>query len=81
MKVKVKGVTTTPITGEYIRLDSLLKFMQLAETGGDAKLMIQEGAVAVNGEICTQRGRKLRPGDIIRTERGTVAIKECGEGP
>ncbi len=48
---------------EFIKLQDLLKFAGAAETGGDAKLIIQEGRVAVNGEICTMRGRKLRPGD------------------
>ena len=47
----------------FIRLDALLKFAGAAETGGEAKLLIQEGEVKVNGEICTMRGKKLRPGD------------------
>ena len=41
----------------------VLKFAGAVETGGDAKLIIQEGRVAVNGEVCTMRGKKLRPGD------------------
>ena len=48
---------------EFIKLDSLLKFAGLAETGGEAKAMVQEGLVKVNGEVCTMRGKKLRPGD------------------
>ena len=48
---------------EFIKLQDLLKFAGAVETGGDAKLIIQEGRVAVNGEICTMRGKKLRPGD------------------
>ena len=48
---------------EYIRLQDLLKFAGAVETGGDAKRIIQEGRVAVNGELCTMRGKKLRPGD------------------
>ena len=48
---------------EYIKLQDLLKFAGAVETGGDAKLIIQEGRVSVNGETCTMRGRKLRPGD------------------
>lgn len=51
------------ITTEYIKLEALLKFEGLAETGGDAKERIQAGEVTVNGEICTMRGKKLRPGD------------------
>ena len=51
------------INTEYIKLEALLKYEGLAETGGDAKLIIQEGRVAVNGETCTMRGKKMRPGD------------------
>ena len=53
------------ITTEFIKLQDLLKFAALAETGGEAKLMVQEGMVSVNGEICTQRGKKIRPGDEV----------------
>ena len=48
---------------EFIRLQELLKFSGAVETGGDAKGIIQEGRVSVNGEPCLQRGRKLRRGD------------------
>ena len=48
---------------EFIKLQDLLKFSGAAETGGDAKRIIQEGRVSVNGETCTMRGKKLRPGD------------------
>lgn len=51
------------ITTEYIKLEALLKYEGLAETGGDAKERIQAGEVTVNGEVCTMRGKKLRPGD------------------
>jgi len=51
------------IQTEFIKLQDLLKFAGAVETGGDAKRIIQEGRVAVNGEGCTMRGRKLRPGD------------------
>ena len=54
------------ISTEFIKLDALLKFCGIAETGGDAKLIVQDGDVSVNGEVCTQRGRKIRAGDIIR---------------
>lgn len=53
------------IKTEFIKLQDLLKFAGAVETGGDAKLIIQEGRVAVNGEICTMRGKKLRPGDKV----------------
>lgn len=48
---------------EFIKLQDLLKFAGAVETGGDAKRIIQEGRVAVNGEVCTMRGKKMRPGD------------------
>ena len=50
---------------EFIKLQDLLKFAGAVETGGDAKLIIQEGRVFVNGELCTMRGKKLRPGDRV----------------
>lgn len=51
------------IESEYIKLDNLLKLAGAAPTGGQVKLLIQNGEVRVNGEICTQRGKKMRPGD------------------
>lgn len=53
------------IVTEYIKLDSLLKLAALVVTGGEAKYVISEGMVTVNGEVCTQRGKKLRPGDRV----------------
>ena len=58
-------MTTITITTEYIKLQDLLKFAAVASTGGEAKIMVQEGLVTVNGEVCTQRGRKIRPGDDV----------------
>ena len=54
---------TVQIHTEFIKLQDLLKFAGAVETGGDAKLIIQEGRVSVNGEVCTMRGKKMRPGD------------------
>ena len=54
---------TVKIETEFIKLQDLLKFAGAAETGGEAKLLIQNGGVRVNGEVCTMRGKKLRPGD------------------
>ena len=53
------------ITTEYIKLDALMKFANVVATGGEAKIAIQEGAVLVNGEVCTMRGKKIRPGDRV----------------
>ena len=54
---------TVQIRTEFIKLQDLLKFAGAVETGGDAKLIIQEGRVSVNGEVCTTRGKKMRSGD------------------
>ena len=59
---------------EFIKLDSLLKLAGLVETGGEAKLLIQDGQVQVNGEVCTMRGKKLRAGDTVTLDGRTVAI-------
>lgn len=56
---------TITITTEFIKLQDLLKFANLVATGGEAKERIQAGEVTVNGEICTMRGRKIRPGDDV----------------
>ena len=61
---------------EYLKLDSLLKLAGLVETGGEAKLLIQDGQVLVNGEACTMRGKKLRAGDTVTLDGRTVAIGE-----
>ncbi len=53
------------ITTEFIKLQDLLKLASAVSTGGEAKLAVSEGGVSVNGEICTQRGKKLRPGDVV----------------
>lgn len=49
----------------FIRLDAFLKFTAEVESGGEAKQLIQEGFVEVNGSICTQRTKKLYPGDQV----------------
>lgn len=59
---------TIKITGEYIKLDSLLKFAGVTETGGIAKEIISEGKVKYNGEVCLMRGKKVYPGDIVDIE-------------
>lgn len=53
------------ITTEFIKLQDLLKFAGLVETGGEAKELIQGGEVQVGGEVCLQRGKKIRPGDDV----------------
>lgn len=53
------------ITGEFIKLESLLKFAALTGSGGEAKFVIKEGMVKVNSELCLERGKKIRNGDIV----------------
>jgi ribosome-associated protein len=67
-KKKEEHFESIPISTEFIKLDAFLKFANIAETGGDAKLMVEDGIVTVNGETCTQRGKKLRPGDKITVD-------------
>jgi ribosome-associated protein len=62
------------INTEFIKLDALLKFAGLCETGGEAKLCVEEGLVKVNGETCLQRGRKLRPGDVVELDGEAVEV-------
>lgn len=70
MKVRVRRVSaeriSVPITTEFIKLESFLKLANAAGSGGMAKNFIQNGEVEVNGETCTMRGKKLRPGDSVR---------------
>ena len=68
MKVTVKkkdNFAQVEITTEFIKLQDALKFANVVYSGGEAKSVIQEGAVLVNGEVCTMRGKKLRPGDKV----------------
>ena len=59
---------------EFIKLDSLLKFAALVGTGGEAKVVISEGMVKVNGEVCTMRGKKIYPGDKVDFERFSLEV-------
>ena len=72
MKIKVKVAekrqVSKKIDTDFIRLDAFLKMCDAVQTGGHAKIVIQEGEVRVNGEVCTQRGKKLRAGDKAEFE-------------
>lgn len=78
-KLKVKVVQKEHqdfiLKGDYIRLDDLLKNVSVVNTGGHAKIVIQDGEVKVNGEICTMRGKKLRSGDSVEYERVIYDVK------
>ena len=66
------------IRDEFIRLDAALKFSGAIGTGGQAKMVIQDGFVRVNGEVCTMRGKKLRQGDTVEFENIAFVIKNEG---
>ena len=63
------------ITTEFIKLDALLKFASMVGSGGEAKTLIQNGEVLVNGEVCTMRGKKIRPGDTVSLSDNEVTVE------
>ena len=65
---------TVRIHTDFIKLEALLKFCGWCETGGEAKELVQGGAVKVNGEVCTMRGKKCRPGDTVELDGQTIEI-------
>ena len=65
------------ITTEFIKLDALLKYAALVGTGGEAKIAIAERLVSVNGEVCTMRGKKIRPGDVVSFDRFTLKVEQA----
>ena len=65
------------IETEYIKLDSLLKYAALVGTGGEAKYVSAEGMVSVNGEVCTMRGKKIRPGDTVSFDQFQLEVTQA----
>ena len=63
------------ITTEFIKLDQLLKFSGAVSIGSEAKQMILDGKVSVNGEICLMRGKKIRPGDIVTINGNNIVVE------
>ena len=63
------------ITTEFIKLEALLKLANLVGTGGEAKMLIQDGQASVNGEVCTMRGKKLRPGDTVQFQGQEILVQ------
>ena len=63
------------IKDDFIKLDALLKFSGIAATGGHAKILILNGEVKVNGEVCLMRGKKIHREDIVEAENITLCIK------
>ena len=79
MKVVVKRKENTipiAITTEFIKLQDAMKYANIVYSGGEAKALIQEGEVLVNGEVCTMRGKKLRVGDKFTFNGQTYLISD-----
>ncbi len=74
-KVKEKPIKEIFIDTEFIRLDSALKLADAVQSGGHAKVIIQDGEIKVNGEVCTQRGKKLHVGDTIGMPFMNIVVK------
>jgi ribosome-associated protein len=62
------------INTEFIKLDAFLKWAAIASSGSEAKIYIQDGLVKINNEVCTQRGKKLKVGDIVNFEDSDFEI-------
>ena len=74
-KVKEKKKEKIKIDTDFIKLDSFLKLCGAVMTGGEAKTVVQEAMVRVNGEICTARGKKIRPGDLVSFGGAVYEVK------
>lgn len=68
---------TVKIETPFIKLDSLLKLSDMVSSGGEAKMVILDGAVSVNGEECLMRGKKIYPGDTVSFAGVTVKVEEA----
>lgn len=62
------------INTEFIKLDQFLKYVNVVESGGVAKLVINDSLVKVNGEVCTQRGKKIRVNDIVEFDNSKFIV-------
>lgn len=78
MKVRITkrsaATEDIPIRTEFIKLQDFLKFANAVESGGMAKTMILNEEVKVNGEVCTMRGKKLHPGDVVTFLNGSWRV-------
>ena len=75
VRVKEKPIIKKTIDTDFIRLDAFLKLCDAVVTGGQAKFVIQNGEVKVNGEVCTQRGKKMRRGDTAEFENKIYTVE------
>jgi ribosome-associated protein len=74
LKVKEKEIIQKKISTDFIRLDSFLKLCDAVQSGGHAKIVIQDGEIKLNGVVCTQRGKKLHIGDKVEFENKIYEI-------
>lgn len=63
------------IATDFIKLDAFLKYCGAVGTGGEAKIAVADGRVAVNGDVCLQRGKKLRAGDSVRFDGNEYSVR------
>lgn len=79
MKVTVRRASApeqiVEINTDFIKLDSFLKLCNAVSSGGEAKMLIQDGFAKVNGEVCTMRGKKLRDGDCVTFQNRHFRVK------
>jgi ribosome-associated protein len=68
IKKEVVILQEISIDTEFIKLDQFLKYVSVVQTGGQAKMMISEGIIKINGEVVLERGRKIRKNDIVEIE-------------
>jgi len=78
MRIKVNGIRRIYIKGEYIKLDALLKYAAIVSTGGEAKTRIKGGEVFVGKEVNKSRGKKIRPGEVVRFGKDVLLVKKEG---
>ncbi|MDL2324098.1 RNA-binding S4 domain-containing protein [Ruminococcaceae bacterium OttesenSCG-928-A16] len=69
-------MSKVPIETDFIKLDSMLKFAGICQTGGAAKELVQTGMVKVNGQTCLERGKKLRHGDVVKLHGLTYEVEK-----
>ena len=79
VRAKINNEEKLYITTPFIKLDQAMKLSGLADTGGAAKMFIEDGSVRVNGDVCVQRGKKLFPGDKMMFRNSLFVISSNNE--
>ena len=76
MKTKLSGVRRIDITGDFIRLDALLKYASVVSTGGEAKALIHGGSIYIDNDPCFMRGKKIKPGEVVRCKGAILLVRQ-----